>query len=200
MGRSARSACIIRLFALVSAIAVPWHAEATATAGGVALDAKADCSSAYLDITLSTAGATTEYWHATNSAGGDLGNSGKKATNLHDFVGTFSEFQVGDFGVTQPAGTLIGAYAWVGDDSPAASTTAEFFVYYNCTTREVLYSCFGAYGSCPATAQAAAGLAVPTIPSIPTLGPVALALTALVAAAAGGLALSRRRIDASNRR
>jgi hypothetical protein len=79
----------------------------------------------------------------------------------------------------------------VGQTPPSASNTAEFFVYYNCTTRQVLYSCSGAYGSCPQTAQAAAALT--TTNSVPTVRPLTLALIALFLAAAGGFALSRRR-------
>jgi hypothetical protein len=193
MGRSARSAWITRLFAFVLAVAAPLHAEGAATAEGVALDANADCSRGDLDIALTTAGANREFWHATNAAGATLG-ANEHQTNLGNFSGTFNGFQVGPFSVTQPANTLIGSYAYVGETPPSAANTAEFFVYYNCTTRKVLYSCFGSYGSCPQTAQAAAPLVAP---SVPTLGPVALTLTALIVAAGGGLALSRRRIQES---
>ena len=159
MGRTARSASIIRVFAFVLAIAAPWHAEGAATAGGVALDASADCSRGDLDITLTTAGASRESWLATNAAGATL-VQGEGATSLGNFDGTFPDFRIGPTGflVAQPANTLIGSYAYVGETPPSASNTAEFFVYYNCTTREVLYSCSGAYGTCPQTAQAAAVL------------------------------------------
>ena len=190
MGRSARSAWIIRVFAFALAVAAPWGAHATATAEGVALGAAADCSSGYLDITLATAGATSEFWLATNSAGATLGINGRP-TNLGNFSsGTFNGFQVGPFLSIQPADTLIGSYAWVGESPPGASTTAEFFAYYNCTTRSVLYSCFGPYGTCPQTAQQAAAALVP--PGVPASGPFALTLTALILAAVGGVRLSRR--------
>jgi len=190
MGRSARSASIIRVFAFALAIVAPWRADAAATAEGVALDASADCSRGDLDITLTTAGANRESWLATNAAGATL-VQGEGATSLGNFDGTFNDFRIGPTGflVAQPANTLIGSYAYVGETPPSAANTAEFFVYYNCTTRKVLYSCSGAYGSCPQTAQSAAAL----IPAgIPASGPIALTLTALLVAAAGGLALSRR--------
>ena len=57
---------------------------------------------------------------------------------------------------SQPADTLIGSYAYVGETPPDATNTAEFFVFYNCSTREIIQSCFGPYGSCPQTAQQAA--------------------------------------------
>ena len=194
MGRYARSAWIIRLFTFAFIIAVSWHARAAATAEGVALDANADCSRGDLDITLTTAGADRESWLATNASGATL-VQGEGATSLGNFSGTFSDFRIGPTGflVTQPANTLIGSYAYVGETPPSASNTAEFFVYYNCTTRKVLYSCSGPYGSCPQTAQAAAVLAVS---SIPTFGPGALTLTALIVGAAGGLTLVRRQTQA----
>jgi hypothetical protein len=193
MGRTARSAWIIRLFALALGIAAPWHAEAAATAQGVALNASADCSRGDLDLTLSTAGANRESWLATNATGATL-VQGEGATSLGNFSGTFAGFRIGPTGflVAQPPNTLIGSYAYVGETPPGASNTAEFFVYYNCTTRQVLYSCSGAYGSCPQTAQAAAAFTRSN--SVPTFGPLALTLTVLILGAAGGLALSRRRI------
>jgi hypothetical protein len=81
---------------------------------------------------------------------------------------------------------LIGAYAYVGDDPPAPANTAEFFVYYNCSTRQVLLSCFGAYGTCPRTAQQAADLLAPRVPTLSTW---ALMLTALLLAGAAARTL-----------
>ena len=192
MGRSARSRSIIRVFAFVLGVGAPWHAEGAATADGVALDANADCSRGDLDLTLTTAGANRESWLATTASGATL-VQGEGPTSLGNFSGTFNDFRIGPTGflVAQPANTLVGSYAYVGETPPSAANTAEFFVYYNCTTRKVLYSCSGSYGTCPQTAQAAAGL-VSAASSIPASGPVALTLTALIVAAAGGLALSRR--------
>jgi len=196
MGRTARSAWIIRLLVLALGAAIPWHAEAAASAQGVALNANADCSRGDLDLTLSTAGANRESWLATNAGGATL-VQGEAATLLGNFSGTFTGFRIGPAGflVTQPASTLISSYAYVGETPPSAANTAEFLVYYNCTTREVLYSCFGAYGSCPQTAQAvqAAQAAASGTSSVPTSGPLALTLTALLVAAAGAFALSRQR-------
>ena len=190
MGQTARSAWIIRLFAFALGLAAPMHADAAATAQGVALNTSADCSHGDLDLTLSTAGANRESWLATKVGGATL-VQGEGATGLANFSGTVPDFRIGPTGflVAQPANTLIGSYAYVGETPPSASNTAEFFVYYNCTTRQVLYSCFGAYGSCPQTAQSP----VLTASNVPTLEPLAVALTVLVLAAAGGLALRRHR-------
>jgi hypothetical protein len=190
MGRSAQSAWIIALFALLLGAPVSRPASAAATAQGVALSAGASCGRGDLDLSLTTASASTESWLATNLAGATLVQS-VGPTGLSNFSGTFSPFKIGPSGflVAQPPNTLIGSYAYVGETPPNATDTAEFFVYYNCSTRQVLYSCYGAYGSCPQTAQAAAGLLAP---GIPTLDRWALSLTVLMLAAAGGLALRRR--------
>lgn len=189
MGRSAQSAWIIALFALALGGLAPRHAHAAATAQGVALSAGANCNRGDLDLTLTTSGASTEYWRATNLAGAILAQApGGAPTGLSNVSTTFFGFKVGPFLVVQPPNTLIGSYANVGETPFNATDTAEFFVYYNCSTRQVLYSCYGAYGSCPQTAQAAAALVAP---GVPTLDRWALPLTMLMLAAAGGLALRR---------
>jgi len=188
MGQRAHSRWFVALLAIVLGAAAPGLAHATATARGVVLNAAAGCGDASLNITLTTSGATREYWHATDLAGAKLAEK-EAGTLLTDFTGTFVNFQIGLVAL-QPPGTLIGTYAYVGETPPTAASTAEFFIYYNCTTRQVLLSCFGPYGTCPQTAaQAAAALAS----SIPTLSEWALVLTVLLVGAAGGLALRRRR-------
>ena len=100
------------------------HADAAATAQGVALNTSADCSHGDLDLTLSTAGANRESWVATNPAGATL-VQGEGATGLANFSGTFPDFRIGPTGflVAQPANTLIGSYAYVGETPPSASVT-----------------------------------------------------------------------------
>ena len=189
MGRPARSAWIIRFFAIALCLATPGLVRAAATAQGVALNASAGCSRGDLDITLTTIAANRESWRATNLAGTTLVQS-EAATGLSTFTGTFTGFQI-VFLTGQPANTLIGSYAYVGETPPAANNTAEFFVYYNCTSRQVLLSCFGPFGKCPQTAQQAAAALTP---QIPTLGAPTLLFTVLVIAGAGALALRRRRV------
>lgn len=188
MGRTAQSAWILRIFGVLLFALAPMHAQATATAQGVALNVNAGCSAGDLDITLTTVGAHREFWMATTLTGATL-VQGEAGTALSTFSGTFTGFQIG-FLTAQPANTLIGSYAYVGETPPSAADTAEFFVYYNCTTRQVVLSCFGARGTCPQTAQqAAAALAS----RVPTLGAWALPFTVLLVGAAGTLALRRRR-------
>jgi len=187
MGRLAQSAWIIFGFAiLASAALLPRAAMASAVAQGVALNASAGCSNGNLDITLTTVGANREGWRATDLNGSTI-SQGNNPAGLANFSGTFVGFQI-VFSPAQSAGSQVASYAYVGETPPSATDTAEFFVFYNCSTREVLLSCYGPYGTCPQTAQQALALLAPRIP---TQGPLALTLTALLLAAAGGFVLSR---------
>jgi len=186
MGRTAQPGCILRFIVFLSCAIAPLVAEAAATAQGVALSASAGCSNANLDLTLTTSGATTELGQWTKTGDNSVSVFKTPTTALASFgPGTFQGYKI-TISPQQPANTLIGAYAYVGDDPPAPSNTAEFFVYYNCSTREVLFSCYGPYGTCPQTAQQAADLIAPRVP---TLSGWALMLTALLLAGAGARTL-----------
>jgi len=187
MGRLAQSAWIIFGFAVLGAAVLPGAASASAVAQGVALNASAGCSNGNLDITLTTVGANREGWRATDLSGSTIAQ-GENPAGLANFSGTFVGFQI-VFSPAQATGSQVASYAYVGETPPSPTDTAEFFVFYKCSTREVLLSCYGPYGTCPQTAQQAlAALA----PRIPTQGPLALTLTALLIAAAGAFVLSRR--------
>ena len=171
------------------AAAVPALAHAAATAQGVALNASASCTSGDLDLTLTTAGAAREYGLATNLAGATLNTFEQATPFLANFSGTFVDYQINPLAPSPPsaAANLIGSYAYVGTTPPLAATTAEFFVFYNCSTRQVLSSCFGPYGTCPKTAlQAQAAF------PIPTLDKTGLALAMLLLALLASAALRRR--------
>ena len=137
----------------------PGAAMASATAQGVALNASAGCSNGNLDITLTTVGANREGWRATDLAGSTI-SQGEGPAGLANFSGTFTGFQI-VFSPSQTAGSQVASYAYVGETPPSASDTAEFFVFYNCSTREVLLSCYGPYGTCPQTAQQALAVLAP---------------------------------------
>jgi hypothetical protein len=189
MGRSAQPKRILRVFLVALCVLLPLDARATATAQGVALNASAGCTNASLDLTLTTAGASREYGQSTLTSGAILNQFENPTTALATFTGTYTGFAIG-VSPQQPANTLIGAYAYVGDTPPTSSSTTEFFVYYNCTTRQVLLACYGAYGTCPQTAkQAAAALAT----QVPALADWALVLSAVLVAALGAAALRTRR-------
>jgi len=167
---------------------VPAVAHAAATAQGVALNANANCGNADLDLTLTTNGAMREFGLATSGAA-TLRTFEQASPLLGTFSGTFVGYQNSPFTPPPPVPgpVLIGSYAYVGTTPPTAATTAEFFVYYNCSTRQVLLSCYGPYGTCPQTA-AQAQAALP----IPTLDRTGLALTMLLLALAASVALKRR--------
>ena len=195
MGRRARRTSIFRVFALIGALAVaaclPAQARAAATAMGVALSATAGCTAADLNLTLTTVGATLESWQATTQSG-TIGTGSQPPPNLANFSGTYVGFSI-PLSPQQPPNTLIGAYAFVGTGPSDPVNTAEFFVYYSCTTRQVLLSCYGHYGTCPQTAQQAVVALAPHIPTLETWGLVA---TMLIVGVSGGLALRRHEPEA----
>jgi hypothetical protein len=186
MGRVAQSAWILFVFAVLAS-ALPGVSAASAVAQGVALNAAAGCGNGNLDITLTTVGASREGWRATDLGGSTI-SQGENPAGLANFSGTFVGFQI-VFSPAQAAGSQVASYAYVGETPPSSNDTAEFFVFYKCTTREVLLSCYGPYGSCPQTAQQALALLAPRIP---TQDPLALLLTTVLVAAAGVSVLSRR--------
>jgi hypothetical protein len=136
------------LFLVLSVSTSGW---AAATAQGVALNADANCVRADLDLTLTTVNANREYGLVTLSDGTVL-EEFEYNTHLGNMNGTYVGYGMG-FSSAQPPGTVVGAYAYIGETPPDASDTAEFFVLYNCSTREVLYRCFGPFGSCPQRAN-----------------------------------------------
>jgi hypothetical protein len=118
MGRHAQCAWIFRVFAIVLAMASPAFAVAAVTADAVALGAGAGCSNGRLDVTLTNNGATWESWSATNLAGNTL-TFGEQFTGFPPGTSTRSFPQ--NFSPSQPDGTLIGSYAYVGEPSPDAT-------------------------------------------------------------------------------
>lgn len=172
----------------VAAIAAS-PANATVTAQGVALNASADCTNADLDLTFISSGALRESGLITNLAGQTLGQF-EQSTTLGNFTGTFVGYGQ-PVSPTQPAGTIIGSYAYIGTTPPQASTTGEFFILYNCSTRQVLRACFGPFGTCPQTALQAQALVTAQVPTLSEWGLVTMSLVLSAAALA---ALRRRRV------
>lgn len=190
MGRHARRAWIIRFFAIVLATMSPTLAVAAVTANSVAFSGGDGCSTGRIDVALTNSGATRESWRATNLAGTTL-IAGEGPNGFSS--GTTTGFFPQPFVSSQPVGTLIASYAYVGETPPGATSTAEFLVFYRCSlpVAEVLLTCFGPYGTCPQTAQEAMAR-MEVGPRIPAVGPLALVLMAALVAGVGGLALARR--------
>jgi len=161
---------------------------AQSVSGPVTLAPVADCG-ARADVQWSftyTTPPAREFGRITNAGGVTIG-SFERPSPLTG--GSFSGSWRQDIGLPQPPNALIGSYGGAGDSPPTAAGTAEFFVLYNCTTKQVLYSCTGSYGTCPTTALA--GIAR-IAESIPATSPASLAALLLGLFATGALALRRR--------
>lgn len=164
-------------------------AFAQVTAQGVALSSFSGCvSPAGLDITM-TAGpvVTTETGLVTTDTGATL-MSFNQSSGFANFSGTFSGYSFASPAWNVPPGTLVGLYATVGSASPTPANTGEWFVLYRCDTKAVLKSCFGPFGSCPKTAQAALQAAV-----VPTLSFGSELMMVLILSLLGVFMLRRRR-------
>lgn len=181
---------LVRLLGGVLAAIVAGSALADSVAGPVQLAPTADCSAradAQWSFTF-TQNPQREFGRITNLAGTVLG-SYDQASPLTG--GSFSGNWRQDIGIPQPANSLIGSYGGAGDNPPTAANTAEFFILYNCTTRQVIYRCSGNLGSCPTTAQQGLGR---TTEAIPSQSPATLAAMLLVLAGTGAWLLRRRAV------
>ena len=135
------------------------QAIAAATAQGVALNSGANCTNnADLDVTFVATTVDREFG-LTSLTDGTVLDTFEQSSGFTGFSGTFVGY--GQPITPQPANTQIGSYAYIGFTPPDAQT-AEFFILYDCTTQQVLYSCFGQYPGCPQTADQ-----VPQVPATP---------------------------------
>ncbi len=178
------------LGALVVAL-VSGAAVGESVSGPVNLAVAADCQTT-ANVTWSftyTVNPTREFGRITNVAGTTIGSYDQASTLTG---GSFSGTWTQPITLPQPPNALIGSYGGAGDTALTVPNTAEFFVLYNCTTRQVLFRCSGNLGSCPTTA--AQGLARISEP-IPVTSPATLAAL-LVALIGSGAFLLRRRAQA----
>lgn len=158
------------IVALCSAAALAQSVAAPPT-----LAPAADCETT-ANVTWSftyTVNPTREFGRITNLAGTSIGSYDLTSTLAG---GSFNGTWLQPITIVQPANTVIGSYGGAGDSALSAANTVEFFVLYNCTTRQVLYACSGSVGSCPTTA--AQGLARISAP-IPVRSPLALLMLLL---------------------
>ncbi len=169
--------------ALASAVAV-----AQSVSGPVNLAPAADCQST-ANVSWSftyTVNPTREFGRISNVAGASIGSYDQAGLLTG---GSFSGTWTQPITLPQPPNTLIGSYGGAGDAGLSTANTAEFFVLYNCTTRQVIYRCTGNLGSCPTTAaQGLARISEP-IPATSPLARVALLLTLI---GTGAFVLGRR--------
>lgn len=128
---------------------------ASSKAHGVSLWDGASCSNGSLNLSLTTHGATREYYRTTTDYGAVLAEA-EQETFMKDMDGTFNGFYI-DF-APQLRDTVIASYVYVGETPPDPATTSEFLLVYKCGPQnEVLYTCYGDYGTCAQTAEEAQG-------------------------------------------
>jgi hypothetical protein len=168
----------------------PAFADSVVTA--LALAPGADCTSnASVNWTFTyTTPPPREFASVTALQGGPQGtvigalDQASSISGGSSFSGLFNS----PISIPQQPNTLIGTYGGIGEQPPTVNT-AEFFILYNCTTRQVLYQCRGNNGRCPRTAVQA--LAIISAP-IPVDSPVLLAATLVLLGGLGIFALRRR--------
>lgn len=178
---------LVRVLAAAAALLFAGAALADSVSGAVQLAPTADCqASASVQWSFTyTQNPQREFGRITNLAGTVIGSYDQPSPLTGgSFNGIWNQF----INVPQPPQTLIGSYGGAGDNPPTAANTAEFFVLYNCTTRQVLYRCSGNLGACPTTA--AQGLARIT-EAIPAHSPATLAAMLLALLATGAFVLRR---------
>jgi hypothetical protein len=193
---SKASTMLLPVLGGVLAALVAGAALADSVAGPVQLAPTADCqASASVQWSFTyTQNPQREFGRITNLNGTVIGSfSQPSPLTGGSFNGVWTQF----INVQQPPNTLIGSYGGAGDNPPTAANTAEFFVLYNCSTRQVLYRCTGNLGTCPQTASG--GLARIT-ESIPAQSPASLAAMLLVLLGSGAWVLRRRAVLEGRRR
>jgi hypothetical protein len=165
---------------LVTLCVVTWtsnaQAASVATATSVGLSATASCSDADLDLGITSGDVDRELGTATNAASTTLAMFEQDSTGIDGYDGVFPGYSI-NLDVAQPDGTIIGSYAYLGTTPPTAQTTAEWFVLYRCGNEgdnQVLFSCFGDYGTCPRTAPQALDQMLRLTPSTVTPAPGAV--------------------------
>ena len=102
---------------------------------------------------------------AGDEPGGATLSQGEGPTGLSTFSGTFTGLPVPCSRRRSRPAPRSRPTPTSASTPPDAANTAEFFVFYDCTTRQVLLSCFGPYGTCPQTAQQALALLAPKVPT-----------------------------------
>jgi hypothetical protein len=144
---------------LVIVATAPAGAAANITATSVALNDSADCDNdADLDLGMEAGTVAIEGGIASTIGDDDIGSFEQPST-LSNFSG------VTDYGISMdnplPEGSIVGTLAYVGDSPPTSANAAEWFILYRCDNggaNEVLYECFGDYGTCPHSADEALAL------------------------------------------
>ena len=161
---------------------------AQSVAGPASLAAAADCqTTAAVNWSFTyTVNPTREFGRVTNLNGTTIGSYDLPSTLTG---GSFNGTWLQPITLLQPPDTIIGSYGGAGDTALTPNNTVEFFVLYNCTTRQVLHSCTGRLGTCPTTAvQGLARISA----AIPVVSPFALLMLLLLVMLSGAILLRDR--------
>jgi hypothetical protein len=179
------------------AAVVPWiglaagpaQAEASVDAQGVALARSASCAYGDVDITYQGAGIARQAV-TFSAAGGTVLQDRTSDAFRPEFAGV--EHVLAEAASAPAPGTVLAVHVVVGADPMTRDTAAEFTVVYRCDgagndaggRNEVLWTCWGDLGACPANAdaglQAAAvpgavpGAALAPIPPLPAVAATAV--------------------------
>lgn len=138
---------------IASALIFPLQVFAQSSATGVALSSYSDCTSpAGLDISMATDGTVTREGGIVTTAAGATLMSFDQTTGFQNYTGTFMGYNFASPAWSVPAGTIVGLYAYIGSMPYTSANSIEWFIAYRCDTQEVVYSCYGAYGTCPQSA------------------------------------------------
>ena len=141
----------------------PAGAQVQVVARGATLSTSASCAQGDIEIEYGGTGVDRQVTTFTAEDGRELHRYDVDAYAAnHDGV----EYILSQTRQPPAPGTLVAVHVTIGS-SPADATTAEFFVGYTCDaapndqggTNEVVYTCFGAAGTCPTTAQELANAA-----------------------------------------
>jgi len=124
-------------------------------ATGVALSNYSDCDSpAGLDISMNTDGTVNREGGIVTTDAGDTLMSFDQSSTFANYNDTYMGYNFASPAWNVPDGTVVGLYAYVGSLPYSPATTIEWFIAYQCDTQEIVYSCFGSYGTCPQSAAA----------------------------------------------
>ena len=153
-----------RLLLVLSCLAVvggvladPAAANDRITAQGATMSPSANCTYGDIEVTYDASDVARQAVTFTSEDGTTLDSF---ETNAYQQTYSGLEYILSETATPAAAGTRLGVHVVIGTTPPQAATSAEFFVLYRCDgmaneyggANEQLYTCYGDYGSCPATA------------------------------------------------
>ncbi len=138
-------------------LADPAAANDRITAQGAAMSPSANCTYGDIQVTYDAADVAQQMVTFTSEDGATLDSF---ETNAYQQTYSGLEYILSETTTPAAAGTRLGVHVVIGTAPISETSAAEFFVLYRCDgnsneyggANEQLYTCYGDYGSCPATA------------------------------------------------